>query len=146
MDDDVDPIAGFAVERTTPKQQNEHECFDYELARGLEEAVTVAGGEDAAFGEHVDDGGDEEPPVGGFVVFVEEFVFLPDGFVFEEGLGGALHFLHFVGDAVDLKDVECEDGSEDGEGEGCEEFGGPAVAVGELEDAVEGPDAVEEED
>ena len=49
-------------------------------------------------------------------------------------------------DAVDFEDVEAEDGGEDAQREACEEFGRPAVAVRELEDAIQSPDAVEEED
>lgn len=39
--------------------------------------MAVAGGDDAALGEHVDDRGDEEPPVALLVVVVEQAVLAP---------------------------------------------------------------------
>ena len=146
LDDDVDPVPGCRRIWPPPQQQDEHEGFDDQLPGCLRQAVAVSTSDDAAAGEHVDDDGHEEPPVPLLVGVVEKTVFDPGLLMLEQGRGVTFHFLELPRDGPDADCEEGEDGGEYGEGYAGEDFGGPRIAVGELVHAVDGPDAVEEED
>lgn len=87
--------------------------------------MAISASDHATFGEHVDDGGHEEPPVSTLVIIVEQAVFAPGLLVFEQRRRVALHLLVFL---RELPDAECEEGQEQGEdreSDAGEELGGP---------------------
>lgn len=107
--------------------------------------MAIASSNHAAFGKHVDDRGHEQPPVSTLVIIVEQAVFAPGLLVFEQRRRVALHLLVFLGE---LPYAECEEGQEEGKhgkGNACEELRRPRIPVGELEDAVQSPNAIEQE-
>ena len=146
LDDDVDDVPRPALVGSAPQQQDEHDGLDGQLPDGLGLAVAVAGGDDGAAGEHVDDGGDEQPPVLLAVGLVEERVLDPDGLVLVQAAGVALGLLQAAHGAPDAPREVGQDAGEGGERDGGQGDGGPGVAARELEDAVEHPDAVQQQD
>ena len=108
--------------------------------------MPVAGGQNATLCKHVDDGRHEKPPVASLVRVIEEAVLDPSLLVLVQSRGVPFGPFVLAGDDPDTYGEEGEDGSEDSQSDAGENFGGPRVAVGELKDAVQDPDAVKEED
>ena len=146
LDHDVDPLAGLGRVRPTPQQEHQHQGLDDQLAGRLEQAVPVARRDDAASREHVHDHGHEQPPPALLVLIVEEAVLAPRLLVLEERLGVALGLLEPPRELPYAEGEEAEHGSEGDEGHAGQRLGAPRVAVRELIDAVERPDAVEHQD
>ena len=101
LDADVDPVAALRGVWSVPKEEDEEERLDDELAASLRQAVAVCAGDDAAFGEHVDDGGHEEPPSTLLVGVVEQAVFDPRLFVLIQRIRVAFGFLILADDVQD---------------------------------------------
>lgn len=136
LDDGIDPVAG--LRHVGPPEENEdrHERFNDQLSGTLGEAMPIPASDDAAFGEHVDDRGHEQPPVASFVAIVEEAVFPPSLLILVQCRGVTLSFLVPSGQLPDTEGEEHKDGGEDGECHCCEGLGRPRIAVGELVDTV----------
>lgn len=146
LDGDVENVAGLALKGPVPDEEAQHEGLDDELRNGLGHAVRVADSHDDALGKHVADDGDEQPPVGLFVVVVEELVLDPEVLVLVQLAGIAVELLQLLGRADDHVCKEGEHAREQGKGKAGEQFGGPRVTRDELVHAVQDPGAVEQHD
>lgn len=115
LDDNIDPVAGSAIIRSAPEEDGKHDSLDDELTGGLHQTRPVGRGQDAAFGEHIHNDGDEEPPISSLVIFVEDLVLFPGFLVFVQRPHVSFHFLEFPRDLPDAESPESEDGGEEAE-------------------------------
>ena len=141
---DADPLGGFGLVRSDPEQEDQEETFHDQLAARLDQAMSVTCSDDTAPGKHVDDDGDENPPVSSLVVVIEQAVFAPGFLVIEKCTGVTVSLLRFASDKPYLDGKEPKNEGEYTESESGQQFCSPRVAARELEDAVQGPDAVQD--
>ncbi|KAL2284534.1 hypothetical protein FJTKL_08905 [Diaporthe vaccinii] len=145
-DGDVDNVAGFALVGSIPDKKAEHQSLDYELGNALRHSVVVTSGQDDSLCQHVEDGGNEDPPVVLLVVLVEQAVLDPDVLVLVQLTGIAVHLLKLLGGGEDLVSEEGQDAGEESKCHTSQGLGSPGVASGELEYTVQNPCAVQEQD
>lgn len=146
MDGNIDPLAGLPLVRPAPEEKDKHDSLNGKLTGRLEKSVSVTAGDDTAPEEHVNDCGDEDPPVALLVVVVEETVLAPGLLVFVQRLGVALGLFVLASQLPDAESEESEDTGEYRECDGGEGDGSPRITVGKLENAVQSPYSVQDQD
>lgn len=146
LDGNVDPLARRHGVWSQENQEQEHNGLDDQLAGRLDQAVPIGTSNDTALGKHVDDDGHEEPPVASLVVVVEDTVLAPRLLVLEELGGVTLCLFELVRKMVDAPGEAKQDCGKEAESDAGESLCSPRVAFFELVDAVQNPDAVEQED